>query len=90
MQVIKRNQFRADPHRWRGYSYSSRWLGERGRRAREQREPEMLRVEGDRGIDVVDHVSNVDGAHEVLLSGSAAPARGLTRPSFGGRRIIAR
>jgi hypothetical protein len=30
-------------------------------------EPQLLRIEGDRGIDVVDDVANLDGGHRAFL-----------------------
>src|SRR5262249_51698173 len=40
-------------------------FSERGRRARDQRKSEVVGVKRDRGLDVVDHIANVDRGHRL-------------------------
>ena len=49
----------------------AREIGERGRGAREERESEVLGVEGNRGFDVVDHVPDVDHAGTLARVGDS-------------------
>src|SRR5215218_5596448 len=54
---------------WSGEEQSkvpAAYVGERRRRARQDVEPEMLGVEGDRFVDVIDHVTDV---HRVVSHG---------------------
>ena len=62
-------------------------VGERGRSARQELEAEQLRVEGDRLVDVVDHVADVDG----LIVRHASTSSSLVRPAGGaGSRCASR
>src|SRR5262249_49816343 len=65
-------------------------VGERRGRAREEREAQVIGVEGDGFVDVVDHVPDVDGAHGLSFRRETETRKSISRYDItrGARRPI--